>query len=283
MKRFLSVVFCLTLLLGLFAPLCAYAAGPGWYVVDSSRPDGYCYLYLEPSDSSRNLGRCDNGEKVYVLNYYGGKEGQNNYCYVRTQSGKTGYMHDYALKASYGSSGGGFAGGSNAGRDAYADYTTGEWYVIRSKDPNGYCYLYSQPSDRDEISRNLGRHENGEFVYVLDYYGGRDGNFNYCRVQTTDGKTGYIHDYALVPYSQTDPAGGWYVVSSRDPYGYCYLYSKASDRDELGSQNMGRYNNGETVFVLEYYGGQDGRYNYCYVRTNDGRYGYMHDYALRRQ
>ena len=72
---------------------------------------------------------------------------------------------------------------------------------------------------------------------------------------------------------------GWYVVESTSPYGYAYLYSNASDRNHL-SRNLGRYDNGSYVYVINYYGGQDGRYNYCYVRTVDGRVGYMHDYAL---
>jgi len=64
------------------------------------------------------------------------------------------------------------------------------WYQVNSNDPWGYCYLYSAPSDRDENSDNLGRYENGEVVYVMDYNGGWDGRFRYCRVQTMDGQTG---------------------------------------------------------------------------------------------
>ncbi len=157
------------------------------------------------------------------------------------------------------------------------------WYQVNSNDPWGYCYLYSAPSDRDENSDNLGRYENGEVVYVMDYNGGWDGRFHYCRVQTMDGQTGYIHDYALTPY-YGDPFAhtpGWYMVTSLDPYGYCYLYSAASDRDEL-SYNKGPYENGELVYVLDYYGGKDGRFNYCRVQTQDGQEGYMHDYALTR-
>lgn len=274
MKRFLSIVFCLTLLLTLAVPLGASASGAGWYVVDSDSPKGYCYLYSAASDRSslsRNLGRYDNGERVYVLDYYGGKDGKYNYCHVQTQDGKTGYMHDYALTRYYG--------------NAWGDNSEG-WYVIRSKNPNGYCYLYSKPSDREGVGYNKGRHNNGELVYVISYYGGQDGNNNYCYVRTLeDNEYGYIHDYALTRYTgqdTNDPNGGWYVVRSSQPKGYCYLYSAPSDRDGM-SQNMGRYNNGEEVFVLQYRGGQDGQLNYCYVRTNDGKYGYMHDYALKRQ
>lgn len=155
------------------------------------------------------------------------------------------------------------------------------WYVVESTSPYGYCYLYSQASDRS--GRNLGRYENGTLIYVWDYYGGQEGQWNYCYVETQDGKYGYIHDYALTPYSQTavdywDSSAPEYVIFSEDPYGYCYLYSLASDNY---GQNLGRYENNEVVKVLEYYGGQEGQWNYCKVITQKNKVGYMHDYALK--
>ncbi len=158
------------------------------------------------------------------------------------------------------------------------------WYVVNSSSPNGYTYLYSNASDRDGISVNRGRYNNGEKVYVWEYHGGQDGKYNYCRVETVDGKTGYMHDYALTPYygaNPTDTGEGWYVISSTRPNGYAYLYSAPSDRSSKG-YNKGPYNNGELVYVLDYYGGQDGSYNYCHVKTQDGKTGYMHDSALVR-
>lgn len=274
MKRIIASALCLLMLITLAAPLSASASTAGWYVVDSDSPKGYCYLYSAASDRdgrSRNLGRYDNGEFVYVMNYYGGKDGKYNYCYVQTQDGKTGYMHDYSLTRYYG--------------NVWADSSTG-WYVVQSKSPNGYCYLYSKPSSQDGVSRNLGRYNNGEYVYVLEYYGGdtsKSGS-NYCYVQTTDGKTGYIKAASLKRFTgagETDPNAGWYVVRSYNPYGYCYLYSAASDRDGVSS-NLGRYDNGEYLYVLEYYGGQDYQNNYCYVLTQDGKYGFVHDYVLAR-
>ena len=99
MKRILIAILCLTLLSpALFTPV--LAEGAGWYVVDSRSPKGYCYLYSNPSsldEISRNLGRYDNGEYLYVLEYYGGQDYQNNYCYVLTQDGKYGFVHDYVL------------------------------------------------------------------------------------------------------------------------------------------------------------------------------------------
>ena len=270
MKRMLAYILCLLMTLSMIPA--AHAEGEGWYIVASTKPDGYCYLYSAASDraaKSSNLGPYKNGELVYVLDYYGGQDGSYNYCRVQTMDGKTGYMHDYALVRYYGTSS--------------AEATGEGWYMVASTKPDGYCYLYSAASDRAARSSNLGPYENGELVYVLDYYGGQDGSYNYCHVRTMDGKTGYMHDYSLVRYYGTSAAEttgeGWYMVASTKPDGYCYLYSAPSDR-AAKSSNLGPCQNGELVYVLDYYGGQDGSYNYCHVRTMDGKTGYMHDYAL---
>lgn len=160
----------------------------GWYRVASSSPSGYTYLYSAASDRSEksyNKGRHDNGELIYVVDYYAGQDGKYNYCYVRTEAGETGYMHDYALQRVYGAA-------------AAAEETRSGWYIIASSMPDGYAYLYSAPSDRDEMGYNKGRHDNGEMVYVIDYHGGQDGPYNYCLVRTTEGETGYMHDSALI-------------------------------------------------------------------------------------
>jgi hypothetical protein len=69
-----------------------------------------------------------------------------------------------------------------------------------------------------------------------------------------------------------------YVIYSTEPYGYCYLYSEASDNTGI---NLGRYNNFNRVKVINYNGGQEGKWNYCFVITRDNKLGYMHDYALK--
>lgn len=150
------------------------------------------------------------------------------------------------------------------------------WYVVDSQNPKGYCYLYSAASSMDDVSRNLGRYDNGEYVYVIDYYGGN----GYCYVSTQDGKTGYIGAKALKRYYGDvweDTSPGWYLIASRDPQGYCYLYSEPSSMDGVG-YNKGRHNNGEQVYVLSYYGGN----GYCFVRTEDGETGYIGAKALMR-
>ncbi|MBE5786855.1 MAG: hypothetical protein E7324_04860 [Clostridiales bacterium] len=268
-KMWKSIAALLLALTTLLTVLPAYAGGQGWYVVESTSPYGYCYLYSKPSDNTgRNLGRYDNGELVYVWEYYGGQEGKWNYCYVETQDGKWGYIHDYSLTPYH---------------QTATDYAscTAPQYVVYSTDPYGYCYLYSEPSDINGI--NLGRYNNYEIVKVLDYWGGQQGKWNYCKVITQKNKVGYIHDYALVPIDQMvfDYAScnaPVYYVYSTDPYGYCYLYSEPSDNTGI---NLGRYENYAKVKVIDYYGGQEGKWNYCLVITQKNKLGYMHDYVLK--
>ncbi|MBE5810387.1 MAG: hypothetical protein E7318_05555 [Clostridiales bacterium] len=198
MKRILTAMMTLVLLTSLFLPQTAGASSSGWYVVESTSPRGYAYLYSAASDRdhlSRNLGRYDNGALVYVVDYYGGQDGKYNYCYVRTQDGKVGYMHDYSLRRSS-------SNASTSTNNSTSSSGNGVgWFRVESTSPRGYAYLYSAASDRDHLSRNLGRYDNGELVYVLNYYGGQDGKYNYCYVQTQDGKVGYMHDYSLTALS----------------------------------------------------------------------------------
>ena len=149
------------------------------------------------------------------------------------------------------------------------------WYVVDSQSPKGYCYLYSNPSSLDEISRNLGRYDNGEYIYVIEY--SADG---YCRVQTQDGKTGYIGAKALRRYYGdvwADSAPGWFLVASRNPVGYCYLYTAASSSSSK-SRNLGRHDNGEWVYVVDY----EGENGYSFVFTEDVETGFMDTGALMK-
>ena len=257
MKRILISLMCIALLCAAF-PLCAAAEGAGWYVVNSQSPKGYCYLYSAASsmdDVSSNLGRYDNGEYVYVIDYYGG----NGYCRVQTQDGKAGYIKAKALERYYG--------------DVWADSAPG-WFLVASRDPLGYCYLYSEPTSQDDVSRNKGRHDNGETVYVLSWYA----DSGYCFVRTEADETGYIRADALLRISDIteDPSCGWYMVASSQR-SYCYLYSKATSMDGV-SDNLGRYDNGEWVYVVDC----EGENGYAFVFTQDGRTGFMDKDALMK-
>ena len=270
MKKSLRILAALVLLAVLLPLVPASAAEQGWYVVESTSPYGYCYLYSKPSDiTGRNMGRYNNGEKVYVWEYYGGRQGKYNYCYVETEDGKWGYMHDYSL-IPY--------------QEAALEYATcrAPEYVVYSTEPYDYCYLYSEASDNKGI--NLGRYNNYEIVKVIEYNGGREGQWNYCKVITRSNQVGYIHDYALIPledmvFDYLSCTAPEYYIYSTEPYGYTYLYSEASDNTGI---NLGRYNNFNRVKVINYNGGQEGKWNYCFVITRDNKLGYMHDYALRK-
>lgn len=137
-------------------------------------------------------------------------------------------------------------------------------YEVASQAPNGYCYLYDQPSST--YGKNLGRHNNGEYVGVIYYTD--DWYYVYC----SDGNYGYIHDYALKPVSRL--GSDWYIVNSTKPNGYCYLYSEPSSSN---GRNLGRYNNGELIEIINW----DASKNYAYVRCDrTGDYGYIRKTCL---
>jgi hypothetical protein len=225
-KRLVSVALLCALLLSL-APA-ALADGYSYldsypeYVVESYQPNGYCYLYDKPSDvNGRNLGRHDNGEIVKVISY----DQQHGYYFVVCSNGKTGYIHDYALKP-------------------YEDTLKRNRYRVYSIDPDGYCYLYDQPSDIK--GKNLGRYDNGEYIQIVDW----DASEVYAQVfcERTE-KYGYIRKTCLVKEADYKPLDFYAIVDSTDPYGYCYLYSEPSD---IYGQNRGRHNNGEWVRVVDW-------------------------------
>lgn len=178
LTRYTAILMTLALLCALL-PCPASADSEGWYIVRSSEPNGYCYLYSKPTSldgQSVNLGRYDNGELIYVLEY---NQDNTNYCYVQTLDGKYGYIRAACLVR--------YTGGA-----AVSDQEG--WYVVRSSEPKGYCYLYSKPTSQDGVSANLGRYDNGESVYVLEY---NKDNTGYCYVQTEDGKYGFIRATCL--------------------------------------------------------------------------------------
>jgi len=142
-------------------------------------------------------------------------------------------------------------------------------YKVESFEPNGYCYLYSKPTSADNASRNLGRHENGSFVKVIEW--NYENNFAY--VICPNGQTGYISNKSLTRYSDTlnRPV---YRVDSTQPKGYCYMYDKPSDID---GRNLGRQDNGTLVLIVDWEADQ----NFAKVRLwNENKYGYIRKTCL---
>jgi len=141
------------------------------YEVRSFNPNGYCYLYDQPSNvHGRNLGRHENGELVGVIAYTSDNGG---YYYVYCANGKYGYIRaDVLMEASH--------------------YCNNDYAVVDCE--KTYCYLYDQPSSVH--GRNLGRYENGELIEILDWYA--DTDYAQVRCVRTD-KIGYIRKTNLYP------------------------------------------------------------------------------------
>ena len=144
------------------------------YRVYSTDPAGYCYLYDRPSDmNGKNLGRYDNGEYILIVDWYADQ------VYAQVLCERTldyGYIRKTCLVK-------------------YDDYKPLDFYaLVDSTDPYGYCYLYDRPSDIN--GRNLGRHNNGEWVRVIDW----NADDVYAQVETPkDKKIGYIRKTCLAP------------------------------------------------------------------------------------
>ena len=226
-----------------------YASYPE-YIVESYEPNGYCYQYDKPSSiNGTNLGRHNNGETVKVISY----DYSSGYDYVVCTNGKLGYIHDSLLTP-------------------YTDTLNREQYRVYSTDPAGYCYMYTKPSSIN--GSNLGRYDNGEIVEIVDWYA--DDNYAKVRSPRTQ-KYGYIGKRSLVPADSYKPYEGYAYVNSTEPMGYCYLYDRPSST--YGS-NLGRHNNGELIYILDWYADT----NYAQVEcASDGRIGYIRKACLQRQ
>ncbi len=222
-KKLLALALLFALLVSLAPQALAYSYSDDYpeYVVECFEPYGYCYLYDRPSDVyGRNLGRYNNGEIVKVISYE-----HSGYYFVVCANGKTGYIHDYALRP-------------------YEDTQDRDRYRVYSTDPAGYCYLYDRPSDM--YGRNLGRYDNGEYILMVDW----DADKVYAQVQCERTQEyGYIRKTCLVKYDDYKPLDFYAIVDSTDPYGYCYLYDRPSD---INGRNLGRHNNGEWVRVIDW-------------------------------
>ena len=248
-RRIIAALLCI-LLLGSASSALAYSFADNYplYIVECYQPNGYCYIYDRPSDiTGRNMGRYNNGAfmKVIQLN------AQNDYAYVICQDGKVGYVHNSSITP-------------------YQDTYQRTICRIYSTSPAGYCYLYDKPSSIKGM--NLGRHNNGEYVEVLDW----DASEKFARVQCwKDGKYGYMSKEAVSDGGDGMPYNDVAYVNSTQPKGYCYLYDKPSS---VKGRNLGRHNNGEAVFIINW----DADSKFAQVECMDGKIGYMSKNSLER-
>ena len=244
MNRILSMAFALILLTLCAAPAAqAYSYYDNYpqYVVESYSPNGYCYQYDKPSDiKGRNLGRHNNGEIVKVIDW----DADKNFAYVICSNGKVGYIRKTSLVPNM-------------------QVKERNLWRVYSVEPNGYCYMYDQPSDIEGI--NLGRYDNGAYMEMIDYYADEV----YAKVYSvTDEKYGYIRKDCLVFEDDYKPVQFYVYVYSTSPKGYCYMYNQPSS---VTGKNMGRYNNGAKVGVIDWYADDE----YALVESGDGKIGYI--------
>lgn len=145
---------------------------------------------------------------------------------------------------------------------AYSYYDNYPQYVVESYSPNGYCYLYSKPSDIK--GRNLGPHTNGEIVKAIDW----DADKTFALVICSNGKVGYIRKTSLVPYAKTQERNLWRVYSV-EPRGFCYMYDRPSS---ITGINLGPYENGAYMEMIDFYADE----SYAKVYSiDDNQYGYI--------
>jgi len=244
MKKLLSVLILICLLTGL-APACLAATT---YVIQSSEPQGYLYLYDKPSSSGgNNLGAYYNDTTVSVVTF----NAKNGFALVRTPDGRKGYMNNKYLYT-------------------FAQINSRRVYTVNSTDPAGYCYMYDQPNDVK--GSNIGYYPNGSRLQVIDY--DADKTFAYCRSED-DGLIGYVRK-ACITLSSTIAIEGYAQVDSVDPMGYCYMYDQPND---VKGKNLGRYDDGFVFDVLEW----DASKTYALVRDGDtDKTGYVRKTCLNR-
>ena len=132
------------------------------YMVFSTSPAGYCYMYDKPSSSNgKNLGRYDNYDAIEIINW----DADKNYALVRgLKNGKYGYVAKSSL--------------IEQGQDPF------EGYCVVTGD---YIYVYDRASSY--YGKNLGSYKKGAVLAVIDW----DADKNYAQIMgLSDNKIGYV-------------------------------------------------------------------------------------------
>ncbi|MBQ9409358.1 MAG: SH3 domain-containing protein [Clostridia bacterium] len=205
------------------------------YRVTSTYASGYAYLYPTASTSGTPLSKYDNGTVLKVIDAFS----YGNFALVVGPDGNAGYVAMNQLTAE-----------TDSGK-------LGPVFEVFSS--RSYCYMYAKPNSG---STNLGRYNNGEQIEIIDW--GADNNYAFVR-GVKDNKYGYIQKTSLHPAS-VNPVKGYMKIRST-ANSYAYLYQKASD----GSTNLGRYNNGTQVGIIDWAASDF----YALVQAPDGKIGYI--------
>lgn len=237
MKKICSVLLLACLMLTLLPTAMAAST----YVIQSSEPQGYLYLYDKASSTyGNNLGAYYNNTTVQVINWYGG----NEFALVRTPDGRKGYMnHNYLY--------------TQEEIDARPVFT------VNSLEPAGYCYMYDR--DSSTYGKNLGRYNDGEKMQIIGYNTKHTWAYVYS---VTTGKIGWIVLKSLTE-TETRPIEGTCYVDSIDPMGYCYMYDKPSSTN---GKNLGRFNDFDSFDIIDWNADR----NYALVRSHkNNKIGYV--------
>ncbi len=205
------------------------------YRVTSTYSTGYVYMYPAANTSGTPLAKYDNGTILKVIDAFS----YGAFALAVGPDGTAGYVAMGQLTAE-----------TESGK-------LGPVFEVFSK--NSYCYMYAKPNSG---STNLGRYNNGDKIEIIDW--GADKNYAFVRGVKND-KYGYIQKASLHP-SSLNPVKGYMKIKS-NYNNYAYLYQQASD----GSTNLGRYNNGTQVGILDWAASDF----YALVLTPDEKIGYI--------
>ncbi len=210
------------------------------YRVTSTYSTGYLYMYAKPNSNGSPLATYYNDTILKVIDY----EVSKDFCLAVGPDGQAGYVRKELISAQ--------------------DESGSLGPVFEVFSTRLYVYMYSKPNSG---STNLGRYDNGEEIEIIDW--GTDNNYAFVR-GVKDSKYGYIEKKSLLP-SSLSPVKGYMKVNAASR-GYVYLYQKANS----GSTNLGRYNNGEQVGILDWNASE----TYALVYTSDQKVGYIQKSCL---
>ena len=210
------------------------------YRVTSTYSTGYLYMYAKPSSNGTPLATYYNDTLLRVIDY----ESERDFCLAVGPDGQAGYVRKELI--------------SLEGEDG----SLGPVFEVFSS--RSYVYMYAKPNSG---STNLGRCDNGEEIEIINW--GADSAYAFVRC-VKNSKYGYIEKKSLIP-SSLSPVKGYMRISS-ESRSYVYLYEKANS----GSKNLGRYDNGEQVGILDWNASED----YALVYTADEKIGFMQKASL---
>ena len=201
------------------------------------------YMFPVASDSGEPNAAYAKGTVLKMIDY----DADKTYCLLIGPDGKYGYIRKSYLMKVY-------------------DYEDEAFlpYRVTSTYSTGYLYMYPDPSsDRSPLAT----YYNDTILKVIDY----DADEDYCLAVGPDGTAGYVRKSRLTAETDSGSLGPVFeVFSSRS---YVYMYAKPNS----GSTNLGRYNNGEEIEIIDWSADK----SYAFVRgVKDGKYGYIQKKSL---